>query len=105
MPGYDKTGPMGKGPGTGGGRGFCEPGVRSDVNTGSSSVYGAGRGGAPYGGGRGRVWAGGRKQGNAGSFDDSGQENETVRLKNRAAVLEQELGRIKDRIIRLEAEK
>lgn len=51
MPGMDGTGPMGLGPRTGGGRGWCNPyvaGVRSPFGTGIpySQPYG---GGVPYG--------------------------------------------------------
>ena len=53
MPGMDGTGPMGLGPMTGGGRGWCNPyfaGVRSPFGTGIpySQPYG---GEVPYGGG------------------------------------------------------
>ena len=82
MPGFDGTGPLGQGPMTGGGRGFCAMpnraygpsgyGVRAPYHYpsfGPSPVYGyggygpvlgAGRGGLPWGGGRGRVFGGGR---------------------------------------------
>lgn len=79
MPGFDGTGPMGKGPITGGGRGFCallyRPygyGFRASYYppTGMyppyygspfyGPLFGAGRGGLPWGGGRGRVFGGGR---------------------------------------------
>ena len=86
MPGFDGTGPMGMGPMTGGGRGFCAMPHRSygpygyggsqapyypanDQPTGGYSfygrpfygpVFGVGRGGLPWGGGRGRVFGGGR---------------------------------------------
>jgi len=54
MPGYDKTGPSGQGPMTGGRRGYCAGG-RPDSN--DSLGYGQGRGGMPRGqgpGGQGR---------------------------------------------------
>ncbi len=59
MPGYDATGPLGWGPRTGRGFGFCYPGY------GPAGPYGwygrgVGRGGFPWGGGRGRAWGGGR---------------------------------------------
>jgi Family of unknown function (DUF5320) len=86
MPGFDGTGPRGIGPMTGGGRGFCAMpygrGYRaygygfqgpyyppSYPRAGTSPfcgqpfygpVFGAGRGGLPWGGGRGRVFGGGR---------------------------------------------
>ena len=52
MPGFDGTGPLGQGPRTGGGRGYCPPVA--------GSYYGVGRGGRPRGGGRGRAFGGGR---------------------------------------------
>jgi len=81
MPGFDGTGPMGQGPMTGGGRGFCAMPNRGYGPSGysmqapyyppsggypfygrsfSGPVFGAGRGGLPWGGGRGRVFGGGR---------------------------------------------
>ena len=55
MPGFDGTGPMGQGPMTGGGRGFCAvPGGYAP------GFFGLGRGGLPWGGGRGRGFGGGR---------------------------------------------
>ena len=59
MPGFDRTGPMGQGPRTGGGFGYCPPGSGPAYGTGWVG-RGAGRGGLPWGGGRGRVWGGGR---------------------------------------------
>ena len=58
MPGFDRTGPLGQGPMTGGGFGYCNP-----LNRGLSPglpLYGVGRGGLPWGGGRGRAFGGGR---------------------------------------------
>jgi hypothetical protein len=81
MPGFDGTGPGGMGPMTGGGRGFCAMPYRGygpygyDMKAAGDppsgvypfygwpfygSVFGAGRGGLPWGGGRGRVFGGGR---------------------------------------------
>ncbi len=87
MPGFDGTGPVGVGPMTGGGRGWCAvpygqynaPGY-APAGTGRAVQYpwmtfapdqympypyagvprGVGRGGLPWGGGRGRCWGGGR---------------------------------------------
>jgi len=60
MPGFDGTGPMGAGPRTGRGLGYCTGGPRPGYGWGG---YGAGRGGMPWGGGRGRAWGGGRGRG------------------------------------------
>ena len=59
MPGFDGTGPLGQGPRTGGGRGFCPPAV-GPYYYGAPVVYGVGRGGIPRGGGRGFAYGGGR---------------------------------------------
>ncbi len=86
MPGFNGTGPMGQGPMTGGGRGFCAmPSYRGYGPYGYGMgapyyppsgayggypfhgrpfygpVYGVGRGGFPWGGGRGRCFGGGRE--------------------------------------------
>lgn len=58
MPGFNATGPMGKGPMTGGGRGFCVVPVEQGM-----PIMGVGRGGRPYGGGRGRCFGGGHGAG------------------------------------------
>ena len=62
MPGFDGTGPLGQGPRTGGGRGFCPP-VAGPYAYGAPVVYGVGRGGRPRGGGCGRTFGGGRGRG------------------------------------------
>ncbi|GAK56843.1 hypothetical protein U27_03807 [Candidatus Vecturithrix granuli] len=59
MPGFDGTGPMGRGPRTGGGRGYCAPGA-GQYAYGAPVVYGVGRGGIPWGGGRGFAHGSGR---------------------------------------------
>ena len=51
MPGFDRTGPQGQGPMTGGRRGICTGAVRGGNVP--QAGYGLGRGGRPYGGGRG----------------------------------------------------
>ena len=59
MPGFDGTGPMGLGPRTGGGFGFCGPGAGpAPGGYAAGVVYGVGRGGIPWGGGRGRAFGG-----------------------------------------------
>jgi hypothetical protein len=75
MPGFDGTGPVGQGPMTGAGRGFCAMLSRGYRPYGygfqashyppagmypfCGPVFGVGRGGLPWGGGRGRVFGGG----------------------------------------------
>jgi len=56
MPGYDRTGPRGMGPMTGGGRGFCVRGAGAED-------YGIGRGGFGRGAGRGGARGAGRGAG------------------------------------------
>jgi hypothetical protein len=73
MPGYDKTGPAGMGPGTGGRRGFCQPGTQMTDKRGPAPVYGVGRGGKPFGGGRGKAWGGGRRR-NSDNINPSQEE-------------------------------
>ena len=112
MPGFDRTGPQGMGPRTGGGRGFCPPGT-GPVYGYTEPVRGAGQGGIPWGGGRGRCWGGGRGRGWAGPYGygvygpyhapDAGQEMDA--LKNQAASMEQELERIRKRIDALSGKK
>ncbi len=63
MPGFNRTGPQGMGPGTGHGRGQCTPGARRFSGYGPGPVIGAGRGGTPRGGAAGRVYGGGRGRG------------------------------------------
>ena len=58
MPGFDGTGPLGYGPMTGGGFGYCNPAYRGYYS--GAPLYGVGRGGIPWGGGRGRAFGGGR---------------------------------------------
>ncbi|MFH1436870.1 MAG: DUF5320 family protein [Pseudomonadota bacterium] len=63
MPGFDRTGPLGGGPMTGGGFGRCNPASRGRNFSGNLAGRGAGRGLAPWGGGRGRARGGGRGRG------------------------------------------
>ncbi|NLA38423.1 MAG: DUF5320 family protein [Methanomicrobiales archaeon] len=70
MPGFDGTGPGGRGPMTGGGFGYCSPAVRGRWPPMwgrripyPGPVYGLGRGGMPRGGGWGRGFGRGRGRG------------------------------------------
>jgi len=60
MPRYDRTGPMGQGPMTRRGMGYCNPNQNPDYQKkveplpqNQGVIYGKGRGGVPNGGGRG----------------------------------------------------
>ncbi len=128
MPGFDATGPMGMGPGTGWGRGLCKPQAGQNANVeGPWAGFGAGRGGMPWGGGRGRAWGGGRGRGRgrggwgrgpmwgAGAWyqDDSqwqepaptpAPSDEKTYLKRGVKALERELEEMKHRLEELAAE-
>ncbi len=97
MPGFDGTGPMGQGPMTGGGRGYCAVPL-TDIRQ-----QFVGRGFYGRGGGRGFrncFWATGRpgwmrSQGGMYSFGSFGRmankEDEVIFLKNQAELLKQQL--------------
>jgi hypothetical protein len=112
MPGFNGTGPMGMGPRTGGGRGFCAPGAGAGFGYGAGMSRGAGQGGIPWGNGRGRAWGGGRGrgwygtyvpyQGAAPFFAPQDPRFEAEFLRNQSAAMEQELQRMRARIDELE---
>lgn len=90
MPGGDGTGPMGMGPMTGGGRGFCAIPMKD-----WRGPYG-GRG---FGRGRGRGWRGGWMRFN------QPQEEDLETLKAYACDIKQELANIEERIEALQKSK
>ena len=94
MPGFDGTGPMGMGPMTGGGRGFCSP-------------WGAGGGMRTYGiprwGGYGYPYYGGRPFSMPYPYSFS-QEQEMDLLKRQAETMRAELNQIDARIQELAKE-
>ncbi len=100
MPGFNRTGPLGMGPMTGGGRGLCNPrGIRS-----SNQGYGFGFRGTypswPYAGrGRGglpRCWAPGLMGGT--SAPNITHEQELEILKNQAQTLREQLEQLENRM-------
>lgn len=112
MPGFDGTGPMGRGSRTGGGRGFCPPDAGSAYGSGAGFFRGAGRDGIAWGGGRGRAWGGGRGRGWYGPaapwrgapFTAAySPEQEVSMLQDQSAALEQEIRRMRARIDELES--
>lgn len=98
MPGFDRTGPRGEGPRTGGGWGPCnQPNPQDQMN---DVGFGVGRGGRPRGGGRGRCFGGGRGSGQRGfgrwsnapvADPDAGLRDEVRALTNELAQLRAEL--------------
>lgn len=111
MPGFDRTGPTGMGPMTGGARGFCNPYGRTLGRGGFGPGMGRGRG-------RGRgfrhmYWATGlpgRMRFGPASYGESPltaphtREQETAFLKEQAAGLKEELKAIDNRLSELESE-
>ena len=123
MPGLDGTGPMGWGPRTGRGLGYCPPGAGPAPY--AYGVRGLGRGGLPWGGGRGfgmgrgRGWgrgfgAYGAGQGGvapayapygygpAGGPQSPTREEELTGLRNEAEAVRQHLAAVDQRIADLE---
>ena len=107
MPGLDRTGPMGAGSMTGGGRGFCGPeglsrpsatrGFRKVGGRGFGRGMGRGRGfgrGLGYGRGFGSPWGG--------FFPAAKPAEELEVLKSEAKYLKKELEAIGKRIVELE---
>jgi hypothetical protein len=117
MPGFDGTGPLGQGPRTGGGFGYCPP--TAGPYYGQPVVYGVGRGGLPRGGGRGFAYGGGRGRGRrfwgvapvapgyypaAPAPVQMTAEDEIVWLKEQSQMLQDQLNQINERITELTAE-
>lgn len=108
MPGFDRSGPMGAGPMTGGRRGFCARTDRADV-AGSFTGYGLGRGYR-----RGRFWGDGPGRGVGRGFAAQGRTagapmsaasppDELEQLTQEAQNLEKNLQMIQERIDELQA--
>lgn len=107
MPGFDRTGPMGAGPMTGGARGYCNP-----ANAGSPRPY---QGGGFFGRGFGRGYGmAGRGRGGGRGFGFYPQgygyqasvtvEDELRYLSDQSNFLKTELDRINSRINELQKE-
>lgn len=98
MPGFNRRGPEGMGPMTGGGRGFCNAPNRSSFGRGASFGRGRGRGfgynrGAGMGG-----WTG--YDGPNGPYFNRTEEETS--LKSQAAMLKDELNAVEKRLKELE---
>ena len=107
MPGYDKTGPFGRGSGTGRGFGLCFGAAQDDLRNRPARGFGLGRGfGRGYGAGRG----GGRGMGRFGgisviddeipSYDVSRPETSKDTVEVGEGIIEQ-LRSIKDEMVKL----
>lgn len=119
MPAYDRTGPMGQGPRTGWGMGYCPPGP--PVYARPPQYYeglGRGRGGLGRGRGYGRGYGRGRGRGRGqgwappfpGGFQypyeyDLAPEEEIATLKDQSGLLQKELEEINKRIDELQPKK
>ena len=112
MPGFDRTGPMGMGPMTGGARGRCTPYGRSFAGTGFGPWFGRGRG---RGRGRHRMYSasgapGSMRFGPTGSWGPQfgapyyTREQEVESLRDQAVALKGELEAIDGRLRDLESE-
>lgn len=100
MPGFNRRGPEGMGPMTGGGRGFCNPANRSSLNRGASFPAGRGRGrGFGYNRDQGMdEWIGNAYAGSP--YFDRSQEQESLR--SQASALKNELKAVEKRLQELE---
>ena len=112
MPGRDRSGPMGMGPQTGRGRGYCAgsaaPGYVEGPGWGRGMGWGGGRGrgGRCWGGGRGFGFRGGWGSGDAwgpAPIQRMAPSDEMSVLRSQAEALGGELKAIQDRISALEA--
>ena len=109
MPGFDRTGPMGQGPQTGGGFGRCnDAGTDEDLVTGGYGEWrGVGRGGLPWGGGRGRCFGGRqrgfRRRGMGRGYADLSERNDSTGIADRLSQLEKENNELRQRIVELES--
>ncbi|MGB9615721.1 MAG: DUF5320 domain-containing protein [Desulfomonilaceae bacterium] len=105
MPGFDRTGPLGAGPRTGWGRGYCSTGVGAGAGGARGVLRGLGRGGAPWGGGRGRCFGGRGWWGRpAVAFDQppTSSDSELERLKEELAKAQKAVQEMEARLAELE---
>jgi len=119
MPGGDRTGPMGEGPRTGWGMGYCGPGAAAEVPAGQVDVGrgfgpGFGRGGGRGRGGRGggRGWrnlfhltglTGWQRAAQAEAQPSQPSTGQEEALRQRVTQLEGELAELKQRLDNTEA--
>ena len=107
MPGFDRTGPYGEGPGTGWGRGPCGAGRRR----GAGQVWGRGFGRGAWGFGRGRFgggprWGFGPRRfgpfGYGGAAGYGAPPDEAQALRDEEAYLRSQLDAVQQRLSELE---
>ncbi len=106
MPRFDGTGPLGAGPRTGWGRGYCAPGASQRAASDNVGVLrGLGRGGIPWGGGRGRCLGGRGWLGRAGSGyapQQTAPDEELDRLREELAKAQKTVQEMEARLAELE---
>ncbi|PID39466.1 MAG: hypothetical protein CR984_06845 [Proteobacteria bacterium] len=103
MPGFDRSGPVGGGPMTGGGRGLCGGSGRAAKQPVYGRGYGYGRGmGFRRGGGRG--WGRGAGPAFGGFGYPAGKTDEAGMLRANADAMQRSLKSIQRRIAELEKE-
>ena len=94
MPGFNKTGPQGQGPMTGGGRGPCGAGrgPGGGQGRGRGQGMGRGRGGRGAGGGQNQDWG----------PSTTGTNDEVARLREQSNQLKSQLEQIANRLAELQ---
>ncbi len=103
MPGFDGTGPMGMGPMTGGGKGFCVVPMRDGKKPFGGRFFGRGRGRGWFGYGSNWGYPQGVNPyyGNSNASDFT-PEQEVQMLKKEAKAMQDEINSINQRISELE---
>jgi len=110
MPGFDRTGPMGQGPRTGGGFGYCGSGAGAGSSRGSRFIGGFGRGRRnwrAYGGGFGygrwpRFWG---ESYYPGVYPRASRKEERDYLMDQIAELKADIEAMEDRLAALDSDK
>ena len=102
MPGFDRTGPSGAGPGSGRGRGPCGQTTRTRRFPWSGLFRGMGRGGAAAGGGRNRRYGGGGWRLPFLGFGSAVAIEEAEALKTEIAAAKEEIAVMEARLRELE---
>ncbi len=104
MPGFDRTGPQGAGPMTGGARGYCNPATRATVasaNFPRGGGYGRGGYGRGFGRGYGRGYGAGYYPVQAAPYY-GGTEGDAAATKAETDYLKETLNSINERLAALE---